>query len=207
MSLGFNSDISVGGDVFHVQTENYGEPQCKIVTVVYHRGRILHRRNFSYLEFIGMPEFSEGALGKRVENQHREVIEEIRRGEIRVPASAPAENAPQPPGIQVRLRNASSWLANGLATLDVEVLQRGESRPARGASVEAHLSDANEKAHFTAITGENGLAQLRFPVPSIAAHGAELVIRATAEDSAADEIRFVLRAKSKPSADPPEAKS
>ena len=207
MSLGFNSDVTVGGDVFHVQTENYGEPQYKIVTVVYHRGRILHRRNFSYSEFLGAPEFSESALGERIENQHGAVIEEIQRGEIRIPAAATAENSPQAPGIQVRLRNANSWLANGFATLDVEVLQRGEKKPARGASVEAHLSGANEKAHFTATTGEEGFAQLRFAVPPIAAHGAELVIRATAGNSAADEIRFVLRAKQKPSANPREAKS
>ncbi|HXT87125.1 MAG TPA: hypothetical protein VN745_08895 [Verrucomicrobiae bacterium] len=208
MSLGFNSDVTVAGGVFHVQTENYGEPQYKIVTVVYHRGRILHRRNFSYSEFLGAPEFSESALAERIEAQHGAVIEEIERGEIRIPA-APAENSAQAPGIQVRLRNANSWLANGFATLDVEVLERGEKKPARGASVEAHLSDANEKAHFTATTGADGLAQLRFAVPAIAAHGAELVIRARTQNpensAAVDEIRYVLRAKPKPS--PAESKS
>lgn len=68
------------------------------------------------------------------------------------------------------------------------------------------MSGANEKAHFTATTGADGLARLRFAVPAIAAHGAELVIRARAENSAAvDEIRYVLRAKQKPS--PAESKS
>jgi hypothetical protein len=205
MSLGFNSDVTVGEDVFHVQTENYGQPQCSIVTLVYHRGRILHRRNSAYADLIGSAEYSERTVGERVENQHRSVIEEIRRGAIRVPPSSPAGNAAASQGIQVRLRNLNSWLAGGFATLDVEVLQRGNSQPMSGANVEAYLTGA-KKAHFTATTGEDGLAQLRFAVPGAASHGAELVIRANAGSAGiVDEIRYVLRAK--PKSNSPEAKS
>lgn len=205
MSLGFNSDVAVGDDVFHVQTENYGQPQYSIVTLVYHRGRILHRRNSSYYDLAIIAGYSEEDLGDRVEDQHRSVVEEVRSGAISAPAasSGAAKSASQ--GIQVRLRNANSWLAAGQATLDVQVTHRGDNSPVSDASIEAYLSGVNKNAHVKATTGADGVAQLRFPVPNIAADGAELVIRADAGASeAVDEIRFTLRAKPKSNA--PEAK-
>lgn len=204
MSSGFNSDVTVGSDVFHVQTEEYGEPQFNIVTLVYHEGRILHRRNSSYSDFAATSEYSEDALGERVEDQHRSVIEEVRAGSISVPSAARSETD-ESHGIRVRLLNANSWLVAGQATLNVQVLQRSDDSPIRDAQIEAYLSGPLEKTHFKARTGLDGLAQLRFAVPNTASHGAELVIRADAGASEAiDEIRFILRAKSK--TDVPKAK-
>lgn len=204
MSSGFNSDVAVGEDVFHVQTEDYGEPQFNIVTLVYHGGRILHRRNSSYSDFAATAGFSEDALGERVEDQHRSVIEEVRSGAISISLSERADTN-ESHGIQVRLRNANSWLAAGQATLDVEVLHRADSSPVGDAQIEAYLSGAKEQARYKARTGPDGLAQLSFAVPKAAAHGAELIIRADAGASEAiDEIRFILRAKLKGSA--PKAK-
>lgn len=197
MSSGFNSDVAVGNDVFHVQTEDYGQPQFNIVTLVYHGGRILHRRNSSYSDFAAAPGYSEDALGDRVEDQHRSVIEEVRNGAISIPSSQHSDSNDSH-GIQVRLRNASSWLAAGQATLDVEVLHRADSSPVPDAQIEAYLSGAVEQVHFKARTSRDGLAQLRFAVPAAASRGAELIIRADAGASEAiDEIRFILRAKSK----------
>jgi hypothetical protein len=194
VSHGFNSDVTVGDDVFHVQTESYDQPQFSIVTLVYYRGRILHRRNSSYSDLAGTPEYSEDALGERVENQHRSVIEELRSGAISIPPASLRASQ----GIQVRLRNANSWLAAGQVTLDVQVLQRGDNGPVDGATIEAYLSGTNENARVQAKTGADGVAQLRFAAPNAASHGAELVIRADAGASeAVDEIRFVLRAKPK----------
>jgi hypothetical protein len=205
MSLGFNSDVAVGDDVFHVQTENYGQPQYSIVTLVYHRGRILHRRNSSYYDLAVMAGYSDEDLGNRVEDQHRSVVEEVRSGAISAPMASSGTAKPVSQGIQVRLRNANSWLAAGQATLDVQVLHRGDSSPVSGAAIEAYLSGANKGARVKATSGVDGLAQLRFAAPNIAADGAELVIRADAGASeAVDEIRFTLRAK--PKSNPPEAK-
>lgn len=203
MSVGFNSDVSVGENVCHVQTENHGHPQCRIETLVYNRGRILHRRNSSYADFAASSDYSEGALSERVEDQHRSVIEELRSGAIQIPSASSSQKAADSRGIQLRLRNATSWLTGGFATLDIEVLQRDNNQPAHGANVEAYLS-GDGKAH-SAKTGEDGLAQLRFPVAAAASHGAELVIRARSGDSAVDELRYVLRAKPRPKS--PGAKS
>ncbi len=194
MSLGFNSDVPVGDDVFHVQTENYGGPQYTIVTLVYHRGRILHRRNSNYSDLIAAAGLSEESLNSRVEDQHRSVVEEIRRGAISVPSESVPSNNSGSQGIQVRLRNAGSWFSAGQASLDLEVIQRKGSTPVKGATVEAFLTGSRGGAHCEAETGIDGLARIQFAVPNAAANGTELVIRARAgESQATDEIRFVLR--------------
>jgi hypothetical protein len=50
---------------------------------------------------------------------------------------------------------------------------------------------------FPAITDSQGRAELKFPMPRLASGGADLVIRAKCP-AGEDEIRYSLRAKSKP---------
>ena len=50
MSSGFNTDVKLGNQVFHVQTEDRGPAHPVIDTAVYQNGRILHRRAFNYTE-------------------------------------------------------------------------------------------------------------------------------------------------------------
>jgi hypothetical protein len=196
MSSGFNSDVNAGREVCHVQTEDHGQPECLIETLVYHRGRILHRTTANYSDLVTAPGFSEGALRERVENQHRAVIDAIRDGAIAIPAVASGRAEASGDGIQVRLRNATSWLAAGQATLEVQVLRRGDSKPIANANVEANFTGLNEEAHFSTTTGKDGLAQLRFAMPPLGPDGSELVIRAGSE-SGNDEVRYALRSKAK----------
>ena len=196
MSSGFNSDVGAGGDVCHVQTEDHGRPECLIETLVYHRGRIFHRRTSNYSDLAAAPGFSEDSLRERVENQHRTVIDAIRDGAITIPEVADGNNRESNDGIQVRLRNANSWLAAGNATLDVQVLRRGGGEPIANASVEANFTGLSEEARFSTTTGPDGLAQLRFAMPPLGPDGSELVIRAGSE-SGSDEVRYALRSKAK----------
>ena len=48
MSSGFNTDVRVGDQVFHVQTEDRGPSHPVIDTTVYQNGRVLHRRSSNY---------------------------------------------------------------------------------------------------------------------------------------------------------------
>ncbi|MGH9865892.1 MAG: hypothetical protein ACRD4H_10815 [Candidatus Acidiferrales bacterium] len=204
MSSGFNSDVNVGSDVYHVQTEDHGQPECLIETLVYHHGRIFHRRTSNYSDLAAAPGISEDALRERVETQHRAVIDAVRDGAITVPTVASGGVRTSNDGIQVRLRNASSWLVAGKATLDVQVLWRSGGEPVANANVEANITGLRNEARFSATTGADGLAELRFAMPSLGVNGSELVIRARAE-SESDEVRYALRSKAK--SPPPEAKS
>ncbi|HKV27552.1 MAG TPA: hypothetical protein VJN90_04705 [Candidatus Acidoferrales bacterium] len=216
MSSGFNSDVNVGADVCHVQTEDHGQPECLIETLVYHRGRIFHRRTSNYSDLVAAPGISEAALRERVEAQHRSVIDAVRDGAIRIPAASAGGIRAPSDGIQVRLRNANSWLAAGKATLDVQVLRRGTSEPVANARVEANIAGLGDEARFSATTGDDGVAELRFAMPPLGTNGSELVIRAQGKPGrdaisddvrhdVRDEVRYALRSKAKSA--PPETKS
>ncbi|HEV2314634.1 MAG TPA: hypothetical protein VGR94_04960 [Candidatus Acidoferrales bacterium] len=203
MSSGFNSDVNVGKEICHVQTEDHGQPDYLIETLVYHRGRIFHRRTSNYSDLVAVG-ISEEALLERVKAQHRAVMDAVREGAIAVPTAAEGGVRPSGNGIQLRLRNANSWLAAGKATLDVQVLRRGGSEPVANANVEANITGPAEAARFSATTGDDGVAELRFAMPPLGANGSELVIRAESE-AGNDEVRYALRSKAKPA--PPETKS
>src|ERR1700687_5136249 len=119
MSSGFNADVRVGEQVFHVQTEDRGPAYPVIDTAVYQNGRVLHRRSSNYEQFAATPEFSTDDLRQRVEERHRFVIEDLRAGALAAEISAAADQAG---GIQVQLLNPGSWLSAGSASLDVEIL-------------------------------------------------------------------------------------
>lgn len=74
MSSGFNTDVRVGEQVFHVQTEDRGPMHPAIDTAVYQNGRVLHRRSSNYEQFVASEEFSTEDLRRRVETQHLSLI-------------------------------------------------------------------------------------------------------------------------------------
>lgn len=203
MSSGFNSDVNAGKEICHVQTEDHGQPDCLIETLVYHRGRIFHRRTSNYSDLVAVG-ISDEALVERVKAQHRAVMDALRDGVIPAPVAAEGGVRASGDRIQVRLRNANSWLAAGRATLDVQVLRCGDSEPVASANVEASFTGLKDEARFSATTGDDGVAELRFAMPPLGANGSELVIRAQSE-AGSDEVRYALRSKAKPA--PPETKS
>lgn len=199
MNWGFNSDVRVGDTLYHVQTEDRGTAHPFVDTIIYTQGRVVHRRTFSYQDLLGSSELSAAALRQRVEEQHRGVVEELRAGTLKLDLRAAV---PAPGGIRVRLLNPASWLAAGMATLQIEVRARPSGQPAPDVNVEVTLEGPRGPARFAARTNPEGCTELSFPVPELGLGGATLVIRA-AGASGRDEIRFQLRPK--PGAPAPQA--
>jgi hypothetical protein len=197
MSSGFNSDVKVAAGICHVQTEDHGQPGCLIETVVYHRGRVLHRQLSDYCDLSETRAASEEAVRGRVEDQHRAVIETIENGQIAVPEPSADAARPFADAIQVRLRNGNAWLARGQASLEVEVLRRSDSKPIANAKVEAQLSAPDQDIRTIANTGSDGIARLQFTIPPLAEPRVELVIRAEASNGSG-EVRYALRSRTKP---------
>ena len=52
MIVGFNSDVQYRRESFHVQTEDKGDNNPTIETLVYHKGEILLSRRLSYTQFL-----------------------------------------------------------------------------------------------------------------------------------------------------------
>jgi hypothetical protein len=79
MITGFNTDIEHRGEVFHVQTEDKGVDNPIIESLIYKGGEILGSRKLPYSEILSNG-YDEKAIVKLMEEQHRNMIQEIRRG-------------------------------------------------------------------------------------------------------------------------------
>jgi len=196
MSSGFNTDVQVGDQVFHVQTEDRGPHHPVIDTAVYQHGRILHRRASNYEQFAGSTEFTAEALRERVSSQHRAVIEDLRAGALAEEIAAASQQEIRAAGIQVQLLNPQSWLAGGTVSLDVEIVRRVDRQPQAGAQVEAAIEGAAENSRHSGTSDDRGRVKIEFPLPPLGKGDLALVIQARA-DAAKDEIRFAMRSKHK----------
>lgn len=196
MSSGFNTDVRIDDRVFHVQTEDRGPSHPVIDTVVYQNGRILHRRSSSYGHFASSAEFTAEGLRDRVEEQHRQVIEDLRGGPLAEQIAASLEAASRTSGIQVQLLNPTSWLAGGNVQLDVEIVRRADKQPLAGAQVEAAIEGAAEATRHAGTSDDQGRVRIGFPLPPLGKGDLALVIHAKA-DAGKDEIRFAMRSRSK----------
>ncbi len=196
MSSGFNTDIEVGGRVFHVQTEDRGPEYFVIDTAVYHNGQVLYRHSRSYEHFAKSAEFNRQDLRERVEEQHRCVIEDLQSGVLDAEVAAGLQKVARSAGIQVQLVNTKSWLSSGEVSLELETVRRADLTPEPDVEVEVTIEGAGQDASYCGRSDDCGRLVLRFPLPSLGKDDLTLVIRASSE-AGHDEIRFGVRAKPK----------
>src|SRR6266853_5639168 len=126
MIFGHNTNVSVGAHKYHVQTEDAGASSALIDTTVYAGGRVIHRRTNNYLDLLPLNADREKALKLRLDEQHRQVLEEIRSGALALPAPTPpsppvptksgsstaaVKNAVQAESLSMELLNPKTWLA------------------------------------------------------------------------------------------------
>lgn len=84
MITGFNTDIEHRGKTFHVQTEDKGVDNPIIESLVYIGGEILGSRKQPYTKFLAEG-YDEKTIVKLMEDQHRNMIQQIRRGKFDTP--------------------------------------------------------------------------------------------------------------------------
>jgi hypothetical protein len=205
MLFGHNSNVTVGADVVHVQTEDRGSGHAFIDTTVHWHGRVLHRRTNNYLDLLPLDGEKENALKARLDNQHRAVIEEIQTGTLKLtfpaPPALPQKQVPlapnarpaAPPMLKVELLNAKTWLSGKQATLQLKVRDAAGNAVA-GAETKARVEGAESPAEFPTLTGNDGGAMLQFEMPRLSGAEVALVIEAS-RDGAKGHLRFQLRAK------------
>jgi len=215
MVFGHNSNLKLGSNTLHVQTEDRGITYGLIDTTVYFQGRVLHRRTNNYHDLLPMNDDNQQALKARVDEQHRTVLEAIRTGELQLaipqPTSASANAGPghlhqagansekplaaavQPAKLVLELLNARSWLAGKQATLHVAVKEEGGAF-VPGASVSAEIEGSAGHPPFASQTGNDGQATILFEMPKLTGAEPALVIRAESNKVTA-HLRFSLRAK------------
>ena len=201
MAFGHNSNVTIAGATYHVQTEERGAAHALIDTAVYYQGRVLHRLTNNYKDLLPLNAEREQALRLRVDTQHHSVIEEIRSGKLRltVPkdAKVPITSAPSEDSSTMELRlellNAKTWLTGKRALLQIAVLNQA-SQPVGNVTVMARVEGAAEPTAFSSETGALGRASIEFEMPPLAGPEVALVIEAS-KGKAHAHLRFQLRAK------------
>jgi hypothetical protein len=211
MIFGHNTNVSVGAHKYHVQTEDAGASSALIDTTVYAGGRVLHRRTNNYLDLLPLNADREKALKLRLDEQHRQVLEEIRTGVLCLPPSPPStpstpsaptksvssqaaiKNAAQQESLFIELLNPKSWLAGKRVTLQLRVTD-ARAHAVSGAKITASVSGAAEPANFSTESAATGEAHLTFDMPRLSDPNAALIIEATRGPAKAI-LRFQLRAR------------
>ena len=83
MVFGFNTDVNHEGVVYHVQTEPRKDGTLE--TVVYRRGEIIHKVTSPSGQVNDSSNDEE--VRRVLEEQHRQVINRVRSGEIKSPTA------------------------------------------------------------------------------------------------------------------------
>ncbi len=193
--FGFNTDVKVGSLVFHVQTEDRGAGNPVLDTIIYHKGRVLAKRATSYKEFLASPDFSESELRSMLEQQHQQLLDEVRAGQIQEMKELAAKS--QAGGVAIRLMNPSTFLQGTTAVLELAVTRRKERHPVAGAKIRVRVNaGASEPHQFEGTTDGEGRVTLQFVLPRLGPAGAELMIQATAAEGQ-DEVKYSLRPRPK----------
>jgi hypothetical protein len=220
MLFGHNTNVTVDGTVFHVQTEDRGVTTAIIDTTVHCRGRVLHRRTNKYHDLLPLDADREQALKIRLDDQHHTVVEELRNGALQItappmppprpvggsaplvsglPGKIPVRSAapmPQTKIIAIEMLNPRTWLTGKHATLYLVARYKEGGAPAGNARVTARVAGAAEPTEVVANTAVDGHAHLEFEMPRLASEDAALVIEAVCGE-ASGQLRFQLRAKPK----------
>ncbi len=78
---GYNTDIEYSGTVYHVQTEDKGQANPLVESLVYTAGEILYTRRTPYHDLVA-EEVDKGALATLMERQHRTIVQAVQAGGV-----------------------------------------------------------------------------------------------------------------------------
>ena len=84
MLAGYNTNISYRDKVYHIQTEDSGQGNPVIVTLLYSKGAILASKKTSYEQIITAPDFKD-QVRKMMKAQHKFMIKELLAGKYTAP--------------------------------------------------------------------------------------------------------------------------
>jgi hypothetical protein len=79
MNVGYNTDIKYRSEVFHIQTEDKGQSNPLIETLVYLHGEILLSRRVSYAHLLNAGEKNK-TVKSLMKAQHDQVCAELKGG-------------------------------------------------------------------------------------------------------------------------------
>lgn len=79
MLVGYNTNVTYKGIVYHIQTEDNGLKNPVITTLLYHKGTILSSKKISYAQLASGPDYKT-KVRELMKEQHKSMLRELVRG-------------------------------------------------------------------------------------------------------------------------------
>lgn len=175
---GYNTDVPFEGTTYHVQTEDRGEKNPVIDTLVYCGGQILHQEKHSYAEILTV-EAHEVEIARRLDRQHRDIVRRARHGEFARETAAVLPPEFSDGAFDLAIANFLNndeecvWLDVVFAPAEhggrkggnLTVSRAGTGSPAAGALVSIRILIPGEDPQQlpSLVTDANGEAEIRWP--------------------------------------------
>jgi len=204
MVFGHNTNLTVGGTHYHVQTEDRGVAHATIETTVYNQGRLIHKRKIEYRELLPLDSAKEVALKRRLDEQHHAVMEDLKSGALKLPVgaqnsgeqppAAPAPVAAAGPKLKLRIQNPADWLKGRHVSLRVQVTDE-MGNPIGKTRVIARMEGTEEPVEVGGLTDGEGTTTLQFDMPKFTVADPLLIVDA-AWGPVTGRLRLQLKARS-----------
>ncbi len=86
MEKGYNSDIKIYGDLYHVQTEDWGPDLKILITRVFKNGAVIKSFKTPYQSFLAEvssdPLYHRPKLREALRHQHKKILDLLQSGQI-----------------------------------------------------------------------------------------------------------------------------
>ena len=219
MITGFNTDVEYDGRVFHVQTEDKGKDNPLVESLVYSGGEIVTQRKSSYADLVKSGEFSEAEVMRRMDTQHRGLLQEIVAGRL-------DPDGPKPFGyniitnrsfdavvreflthdsgvesIRLELDGHPALLQGSRQVLSLRVVEDASGTPVAGANVFVKLLTTADKPKelFHGVTGGDGIVAADIVIPETPNANAAILCQAEKDSRNAEIKQLVLKSSPSPS--------
>lgn len=91
---GFNHNFRYKGEIYHVQTEDGGRNNSRIVTQLFHGGTVLSSQKQAYDDILDQEDLSQ-QVESRMQEQHKEMLRRLRNGDFDETIARLVKGAPQ----------------------------------------------------------------------------------------------------------------
>jgi hypothetical protein len=205
MVTGFNSDVRHEGRVYHVQTEDKGVGNPIIETLIYSGGEILAARRASYADLLDQGA-DEALIGGRLEEQHNQVLAEIKAGRYAVKKHRPfgegiisnksfdevvldyLSSLTDQDRMALVMLESERFVEGSEARLELQVKRgaNGQGVPGAAVKIKLHSSAGKARVLTQGKTGIEGRATFTCRLPVLAKGTGVLIIQAISGKESAE---------------------
>lgn len=221
MITGHNTDITHNGVIYHVQTEDKGKSNPIVETLVYKGGEILDAKRTSYVDMI-QDGYDERKIVSLIEEQHRNVISEIKVGKYDKTSGAVVitdslgidlidskktldqvileylASEAEKERLVLELLGTVQVVEGTPCTLNVLTKSSTSGEPLKGARIVIKIISTVKKplTVYDAKTDRAGVLSVEFTVPEFPDGNAALLVQAFS-DIGTDELKVFIGKKNK----------